>query len=406
LGYGYALKIAYLVNYYPKVSHSFIRREILALERLGLEVQRVAIRGWEGELPDEEDRRERERTRYVLRDGPLALVAPTLLSLLRSPLHFLGALRLVIRAARQSDRSLPYHLIYLAEACRVLSWLKASGARQIHAHFGTNSAEVAMLTNALGGPPYSFTAHGPEEFLRPIGLGEKIRRAAFVVAVSSFGRSQLCLWSQYTDWSKIKIVHCGLEKSYFQDAPDRPAIAPRLLCVGRLVAEKGQLLLVEAAARLAGKGVPFEVVFAGDGPLRAQLEEMIVQHGLADRVRITGWISGAAVRDEILAARALVQPSFAEGLPVVIMEAMALRRPVLSTFIAGIPELVLNGETGWLVPAAAVGDLATAMERCLSSTPEELRRMGELGQRRAIERHSIDDQAARLAALFRAASTA
>jgi colanic acid/amylovoran biosynthesis glycosyltransferase len=400
------LKIAYLVNHYPKVSHSFIRREILALERLGLEIQRVAIRGWEGELPDEEDRRERRLTRYVLRDGPLALLAPTLLAALRSPLRFLAALRLALRAARQSDRSLPYHLIYLAEACRVLSWLNGSGARQIHAHFGTNSAEVAMLTNALGGPPYSFTVHGPEEFLRPIGLGDKIHRAAFVVAVSSFGRSQLYLWSQYADWNKIKIIHCGLENSYFQGAPDKPVIAPRLLCVGRLVAEKGQLLLVEAAARLAGRGVPFEVVFAGDGPLRVELERLIAQHDLAGRVRITGWISGAAVRDEILAARALVQPSVAEGLPVVIMEAMALKRPVLSTFIAGIPELVRNGETGWLVPAAAVGELAAAMERCLSSTPEELQRMGELGQRRVIERHSIDEQAARLAALFRAAATA
>ena len=400
------MKIAYLVNHYPKVSHSFIRREILALERLGLEIQRIAIRGWQGELPDEEDRRERQRTRYVLRDGAFALLAPTLFSLLRSPLRFLGALRLAGRAARHSDRSLPYHLVYLAEACRILSWLKASGAQQVHAHFGTNSAEVAMLVNALGGPAFSFTVHGPEEFLRPIGLDEKIRRAAFVVAVSSFGRSQLYLWSQYADWSKIKIIHCGLEQSYFQDVPDKPPIAPRLLCVGRLVAEKGQLLLVEAAARLARKAVPFELVFAGDGPSRAELEKLIAQYGLADRIRITGWISGAAVRDEILAARAVVQPSFAEGLPVVIMEAMALKRPVLATFIAGIPELVRNDETGWLFPAAAVEDLATAMESCLSRTPEELQRMGERGQQRVIERHSIDDQAMKLAALFRGGPTA
>jgi glycosyltransferase involved in cell wall biosynthesis len=148
------------------------------------------------------------------------------------------------------------------------------------------------------------------------------------------------------------------------------------------------------------------LVLAGDGEMRTDAEQFIALHHLTSKVRITGWITSSQVRNELLAARALVLPSFAEGLPVVIMEAMALRRPVLSTFIAGIPELVLNGETGWLVPAAAVGDLATAMERCLSSTPEELRRMGELGQRRAIERHSIDDQAARLAALFRAASTA
>ena len=400
------LKIAYLVNQYPKVSHSFIRREILALERQGFEVQRLAIRGWEGLLPDEEDRREREQTRYVLRDGPYALLVPTLLTVLRAPARFLAALRLALKMARESDRALPYHLIYLAEACCILPWLTASGARQIHAHFGTNSADVAMLVNALGGPPYSFTVHGPEEFLRPVGLREKICRSAFVVAISSFGRSQLYLWSRYVDWPKIKIVHCGLEEAFYKSAPNFAPVALRLICVGRLVAEKGQLLLIEAAARLARKGVWFELVLVGDGPIRGQLEELIEKYALKDRIRMTGWISSTAVRDEILAARVLVQPSFAEGLPVVIMEAMALRRPVLATFIAGIPELVRHGETGWLIPAASVEELASAMEDCLSRAPEELWRMGELGHRRVIARHSIDEQGAKLAELFRASGCA
>jgi len=400
------LKIAYFVNQYPKVSHSFIRREILALERQGFEVQRLATRGWEGSLPDEEDRREREQTRYVLRDGPFALLVPTLLTVLRAPARFLTALRLALKMARESDRALPYHLIYLAEACRILPWLTAFGARQIHAHFGTNSADVAMLVNALGGPPYSFTVHGPEEFLRPVGLREKICRSAFVVAISSYGRSQLYLWSRYVDWPKIKIVRCGLEEAFYKSAPNSVPVAPRLICVGRLVAEKGQLLLIEAAARLARKGVWFELVLAGDGPIRGQLEEFIEKYALKDRIRITGWISSTAVRDEIVAARALVQPSFAEGLPVVIMEAMALRRPVLATFIAGIPELVRHGETGWLIPAASVDELASAMEDCLSTAPEELQRMGELGHRRVIALHSIDEQGARLAELFRASGRA
>src|ERR1700693_5022640 len=192
----YPLKIAYLVNQYPKVSHSFIRREILALERQGFEVQRLAIRGWEGPLPDAQDHRERERTRYVLRDGPLALLVPTLLALVRSPLRFLAAVRLALKVARESDRSRSYHLVYLAEACRILPWVRSFGAGLIHAHFGTNSTDVAMLVSALGGPAYSFTVHGPEEFLRPVGLREKVYRSAFVVAISSFGRSQLCLFSR------------------------------------------------------------------------------------------------------------------------------------------------------------------------------------------------------------------
>ena len=145
------MKIAYIINDYPKVSHSFIRREILALERLGFEVQRLAMRGWAGPLPDEGDQRERERTRYVLRDGPFALIPPMFRALVRAPVRFLGAVRLALRMARDSDRPLQYHLVYLAEACRILPWLAAFGARRIHAHFGTNSTDVAMLVSALGG---------------------------------------------------------------------------------------------------------------------------------------------------------------------------------------------------------------------------------------------------------------
>jgi colanic acid/amylovoran biosynthesis glycosyltransferase len=154
------LKIAYLINEYPKVSHSFIRREILALERQGIEVQRIALRGWEGPLHNQEDRLERERTYYVLQNGGLALLAPTLRVLLRRPGPFLKALCLTLKMARDSDRPVAYHLIYLAEACKILPWLATSGADWIHAHFGTNSTDVTMLVHALGGPPYSFTAHG------------------------------------------------------------------------------------------------------------------------------------------------------------------------------------------------------------------------------------------------------
>jgi len=161
--------------------------------------------------------------------------------MLRRPIRFLRALRLAFKMARGSDRPLGYHLVYLAEACCTLSWLSSFGASWIHAHFGTNSTDITMLVHVLGGPRFSFTAHGPEEFLRPVGLGEKIRRAAFVVAISSFGRSQLCLWAGPQDWHKIQIVHCGLERSFYEGTPSAPQTARRLVCVGRLATEKGQL---------------------------------------------------------------------------------------------------------------------------------------------------------------------
>jgi colanic acid/amylovoran biosynthesis glycosyltransferase len=395
------LKIAYFTNHYPKVSHSFIRREIHALERLGFEVQRIALRGWDDTLPDVQDQRERAQTRYVLQQGSWTLFLPTLRAILRAPLRFCRALRLAVKMSVESDRPLPYHLVYLAEACRMLSWLDQFGARHVHAHFGTNSAEVAMLVHVLGGPPYSFTVHGPDEFLRPMGLDEKIHGAAFVIAISSFGRSQLYMRSHYTDWPKIKVVHCGLEKSFYENAAPRPMFPPRLVCVGRLCEAKGQLLLIEAAARLAAKGISFELVLAGDGPMRKQIETLIEARGLRNQVRITGWISSDAVREEILAARALVLPSFAEGLPVVLMEAMALRRPVLSTFIAGIPELLRHGEEGWLFPAGSVEEVANAMQDCLSSSAADLQRLGDAGYDRVVARHSIDTEAGKLAELFR-----
>jgi len=398
------MRIAYFINQYPKVSHSFIRREILALERQGIEVQRIALRGWDGELQDNDDIAERSKTRYVLEDGVKGLLKPLLEVLRAQPRRFFSALWLALGMGRRADRSWPYHLIYLAEACRVVQWLQAFGAEHVHAHFGTNSTEVVMLANALGGPHYSFTVHGPEEFDKPqfLHIGEKVRRAAFVAAVSSYGRSQLYRWVAHAHWDKVKVVHCGLEAAFHAGPPVPVPAVPRLVCVGRLCEQKGQLLLLEAAQKLAAQGTTFELVLAGDGEMRAELETLIARHGLQGQVRITGWISSGQVREELLAARALVLPSFAEGLPVVIMEAMALRRPVLTTYVAGLPELVRPGENGWLFPAGAVQELAAAMADCFGQPDEVLQRMGDAAHQRVLERHDIDTEAAKLASYFRA----
>ncbi|MDZ7842664.1 MAG: glycosyltransferase [Gammaproteobacteria bacterium] len=398
------MRIAYFINQYPKVSHSFIRREILALERNGFEVQRIALRGWDDGLVDDEDLRERERTRYVLQEGLRGLLLPVFQVLRKQPRRFFSALLLALRMGRRADRAWPYHLVYLAEACRLLPWLREFGAQHVHAHFGTNSAEVVMLAEALGGSSYSFTVHGPEEFDKPqfIHLGEKVRRAAFVVAISSYGRSQLFRWVDHAHWPKVKVVHCGLERAFHDVPPVAMPAAPRLVCVGRLCEQKGQLLLMQAASLLAEQGLAFEIVLAGDGEMRAEIEALIERNGLQGRVRITGWISSEQVQAEILAARALVLPSFAEGLPVVIMEAMALRRPVLTTYVAGIPELVRQGENGWLFPAGAVEELAAALADCLAQPPDVLQRMGEAAYSRVLQRHAIDTEAAKLAELFRA----
>jgi colanic acid/amylovoran biosynthesis glycosyltransferase len=396
-------KVAYFINQYPKVSHSFIRREILALERQGFEIQRIALRGWDAELVDAEDIRERERTRYVLQTGIIGLIVAALGIFIRRPVRFFSALKLALKMGIRADRSWPFHLVYLAEACRIVPWIRESGACHVHAHFGTNSTEVVMLLTALGGPSYSFTVHG-SEFDRPefLKLGEKVRHAAFVVAISSFGRSQLYRWADYADWPKVHVVHCGLEQAFYDvQAVPIPA-TPRVVCVGRLSAEKGQLLLLNAVSHLARKGTQLELVLAGDGDMRPELESQIAHQNLQGQVRITGWISSQQVREEILAARALVLPSFTEGLPVVIMEAMALQRPVLATYVGGIPELVRPGVDGWLFPAGDVNRLVAVLEEFLATPVEKLEKMGEAARLRVLERHSVDTEARKLAQLFRA----
>lgn len=400
------MRIAYFINQYPKVSHSFIRREILALERQGFDILRIALRGWDGELVDAEDLQERTRTRYVLQEGIPALLLAALRTLLTAPVRLFSALALAFRMGWRAERPLPYHLAYLAEACRMLPWLKSFGATHVHAHFGINSAEVAMLAHALGGPSYSFTVHGTEVFDKPqfLGIGEKVRRAAFVVAVCSYGRGQIYRWVDHVHWHKVKVVHCGLEPAFHEVAPVPPPAALRLVCVGRLSREKGQLLLIEAAHRLARKGINFHLVLVGDGEMRSEIAALIAKHGVEKQVRITGWISSDQVRDEILAARGLVLPSFSEGLSVAIMEAMALRRPVLTTYVGGIPELVQPGENGWLFPAGDVDELAAAIEDFLSRSADELRIMGEAAHARVLERHSIDIEAAKLAGFIREAA--
>jgi colanic acid/amylovoran biosynthesis glycosyltransferase len=406
-----ALKIAYLINQYPKVSHSFIRREILALEASGMTVLRFAVRSCADELVDEADQQELQKTRFLLEGGArssrypqgVALAKALITGLLRSPTRFWQALSLTMNIGWRSESGLLTHFAYLAEACVLLNWLTEAQVTHLHAHFGTNPATVALLCRVLGGPPYSFTVHGPEEFdkVEAIALPQKIERSAFVIAISSFGRSQLYRWSRQDQWSKIRVVHCGVDANFLAAPPTPIPDRPRFVCVGRLSEQKGQLLLIEAAKRLAQEGLAFELVLVGDGELRSPIEALIDRYDLHSHIKITGWASTAEVREHILSSRVMVLPSFAEGLPVVIMEALALRRPVISTYIAGIPELVEDQTCGWLITPGSVEALVTAMRSALLTSPEQLAHLGQRGYDRVALHHNIELEAAKLALIFR-----
>lgn len=398
------MKIAYVLNTYPQPSHSFIRRELQALEESDIAVARLAMRRATEPLVDSQDRDEAARTEYVLDAGAVGLSWVLLLALLRAPRRFWSALRLVRRLSRSSPLGLTRHLIYLAEAAYVARRARREGLQHLHAHFGTNAATVAMLAHALGGPGYSFTVHGPEEFDAPgaLSLGLKLDRAAFAVGVSQFGRSQLSRWAAFGTWPRLKVVHCGIDPTRFGDLAPLPDGRLRLVSIGRFVEQKGQMVLIEALAQLADSHPDIHLTLVGDGEMRADLEAAIRQQGLEQMVTLTGWLSEDEVQAQIAGAHALVLPSFAEGLPMVIMEAMAAGRPVISTFVAGIPELVVPGETGLLVPAGDVDALARAIGSLSELSTDALQAMGNKGRIRVLARHDMRAEASKLTQHFRA----
>jgi len=398
------MRIGYVLSEYPKVSHTFIRREILALEQQGIEVERMGIRDG-GAVVDALDQAEAQRTRYVLAQGAAGLLLAGLQVLLRSPHRAWQAFVLACRMGWKADRPMPFHWIYLLEAAVIARWVSERSITHLHAHFGSNPAEVAMLAARLAGITYSFTAHGTVETdnARAIGLTRKVHEAQFVIAVSHYGRAQMMRWVPVGQWSRIHVVRCGLGPEYL-NTPITPAPqALAFLAIGRLSEEKGHACLVDAFAEVLATGVSARLVLAGDGPLRATLQRRCQELGIEEHVHITGWVSGEQVQALLKASTALVLPSFAEGLPVVLMEAMAMGRPVVASWVAGIPELVKQDHNGWLVPPADVRALARAMLDCASAGADRLEDMGRAGKAAVSQWHDSQIESQRLATLLRQA---
>lgn len=400
-----SLKLAYLLNQYPYITCTFIRREILALEEMGFAIQRIAIRPTEHQLVDVADLREQGRTSVILSSraaGFARLVRSGIKMAISKPIRFAEALKLAIRAGRKGDRGVLVHLAYLLEACVAYDWCRDWEIEHIHCHFAANPATVALLCRVMGGPTYSFTVHGPQEFDLAHGASydEKIARSKFVSTISSFAKSQIFRWCRHEDWSKVHIVRCGVDSAFLEASPFPMPPEPRLLNIGRLSEQKGQLLLVEAAALLKRRGVAFRLDLVGDGEMRGEIERSIAHHQLEKEVRLLGWQSEPQVRERIQQSRAVVLASFAEGLPVVLMEALAMGRPAISTTIAGVPELISDGETGYLVPAGSVEHLADAMQRVVEASVSELEEMGRRGRERVRRDHDVRTETRKLARLI------
>ena len=382
------MRVAYFTSQYPKVSHTFIRREIAGVEAAGVEVLRIAVRRSGEPLVDELDRAELGRTRVLLDRGALALLPEVAAVLGRHPWRLLRALRLAAVMGWGSPRGLARHVAYLAEACLLLRWLREAEVDHLHVHFSTNPADVALLCRELGGPPFSFTAHRVQDGTASAwSIARKVAAARFVVAICEEGRRSLLEHCRPEDAHKIQVVRCAVDGRFLLPAPRIPPRSRSLVCVARHCPEKGLLVLLRAAGRLRAEGLRFELSLLGDGPDRPALERAARELGLQDTVRFLGWASQAVVHRHVAGARALVLSSLAEGLPVALMEALALHRPVIATAVNGVPELVENGVCGWLVPPGSDGRLADAMRAALTLPVSALDAMGARGARRVATLH-------------------
>lgn len=394
--------IAYLTSFYARAGDTFIRREVEELRRLGWTVHTFSIRrSDEGEVVSEEILREQRGTDYILEHGPLALLAAFLRVSIRSPRRMARAIRQASALRWPGVRSWLWHWIYLVEAAYLAERLVERRVALLHNHIAMNSATVAALASTLSGVPFSMTVHGLELLsAEQSALGRKIEASATTVCISSFGRAQCMMFAPPWTWQKLHVVRCGLDRSFLDaKSPPVPDVA-RLVCIGRLSPEKGQLLLVDALASLRDRGIGVEIVFVGGGPMREELDRRARDLGVEGLIHCAGWQSSAEVRRWIEKSRAVVLPSFSEGIPVVLMEAMAMGRPVIATEVGGVPELVRSGENGWLVPAGSVDDLAVALEAALLAPVEVLERMGAQGRTRVLERHDLSTEVATLARLI------
>lgn len=402
-------KIAYLTGEYPRATDTFIQREVMALRRHGLEVVTCSIRKTSADHHVGPEQREEARNSfYVLAAArsPVNLLRAHGARFIDNPGRYASAFGLALSTGSPGIRAFIYQIIYFLEAVVLADHLKRNGVVHLHNHIATSSCSVAMLASAVSGIPYSFTSHGPDEFFEPKRwrLDTKIARASFVVCISEFCRSQLMVFSDPVDWKKLHIVHCGVDLARYEtEAAEqrvpRNATQQRLLFVGRLAAVKGVPILIAALASLRQTFPDMRITMIGDGPERAKLEDEARTLGLSGIVDFVGFKSQAEVAASLQQTDILILPSFAEGLPVVLMEAMASRVPVIATRIAGVAELVDDGVHGILVPPGDIHSLEKAIGVLLKD-PDRRFAMGIAARKKVSAEFDVERETAWLAQLF------
>jgi glycosyltransferase involved in cell wall biosynthesis len=398
------IRMGYLVSQYPAVSHTFILREVRALREKGLDIHVASInpadRGASGLTAEE--REERQNTFYVKRAGMWGVLRAHLSTLIRNPGAYLRGLAFAVKLGGWDIRKILFGLFYFVEAVIVGQWMVSRHLSHLHVHFATPAAMVGLLVTKIFPMTYSMTVHGPDEFYDAPGyrLAEKIRGAAFVCCIGLYARSQIMKLIPAEDWGKLEVSPLGVDMKVFQPcSSQRHGQKFEILCVGRIVPAKGQRVLIEAVALLEKQGHQVNLRLVGDGPDRRGLEEMVGRRGLDHCITFEGAVDQDRIRGFYESADVFVLPSFAEGIPVVLMEAMAMEIPTITTWITGIPELIRQDQDGILVPPSDVERLTQAIRRVMDD--EILRRgLGQAGRRRVAARYNLQNNILGLVEIF------
>jgi glycosyltransferase involved in cell wall biosynthesis len=397
------VRLAYLINVHPAPSHTFIRREIAALRQLGLDPLLISLRAFPGPLPDPQDVADRERTYVVQAGGTARLLVAALGEFAAQPIRCSRVLVQAVRRHAAAGNGMLRPLTYFLQACVVRRWLARNCSDHVHVHMGSNAAAVAQIARALGGPNYSLTLHGPEEFDEPGRwcLADKLADATFVVAVSE-GRLEQLSAAYPGVGAKLHLIRCGIDADFRRVGAEPPAVpdCARFLAVGRLCERKNHRALVEAVDQARRVRDDIRLTIIGDGPLHKPLAQLIHQRRLADHVTLLGTLDSRAVARHITAARALVVPSYSETLPCVILEAFALHRPVICAAVGSHSELVRHKVNGWLLAEAAAEPLTAALLEALATPVNQLTAMGARGARTIEQEYASERQAAKLLDLF------
>jgi colanic acid/amylovoran biosynthesis glycosyltransferase len=397
------IRMAYLLSQYPAVSHTFFLKEVVGLRRLGFEIETASVNSPDrpiSQLPPREA--EEAASTYFLKESGIWEVLFVLVTVaFRHPKVALRGLKVALSMSGWDLRRKAFAIFYLIEALLLGRWMLKRDLHHLHVHFGGAVSTVAMVAAQAWGFDYSLTIHGPEEFyeVEAAYLPQKIQRAKFIFCISDFCRSQLMKYGNPEYWDKLHVVRLGVDTEEFKPVAREAKLPLQIICVGRLVPAKGQHILLRAFSRLRTKGHAVQLTFIGDGPDRPSLEREVIQRDLTQHVTFCGALNHDLTREQIAQADLFALASFAEGIPVALMEAMAMGIPCVSTRVAGIPELIRDHIDGLLVPPSSVESLAIALESLVLD--RDLReQLSASARTRVVKRYNLTENVSRLASAF------